>query len=738
MKNKIISFLLILAICSSFNVFALSEEEKYVLNDETDKIESVENTTVKIHESEEIREFDDKMCGLCWEFQEFSNTNILGGGTDISDEYKAIAKKLKNSFTLARVAGSPSSWYFYSDNVGPIKQRKSRKIKKFMWDLGDNAVIETSDSYVANFGPSEWIKAAYEINPDTEFIVTLNIVTADTLESQKTAAFFTAEEGVTVDGVDWGKIRKESGIEKPVKIAMYELGNEIPWSNFKYCSRQGYVDTVKAHIAAVREIDPNAKFAYCGAMIQNWETGPDGMDWRQWTYDVYPHIADECEYVTFHPYHSGTGLATYDKYLNNLTNDQLESAGKNAKHVYTEVAKWPGDTEGNSKFGYNFSQDPIMLDGALADAIFLNRMYMRDDVYGATYFLSTEYPNGCWGIFKMIDGKLRITGPGYMYNLYTHNTGGTVVNNEVEGSYLTDVNDDRCRFSVLAAKQGKDTLKLIIVNRSPYVKHNIDFEFENKYTLVEETTFTAPNINSYVCSEATNDIFKTVTEEKNIKNFTSYEMPNKTMTVLTLKSDKPFVYAGNEDESDGIPDAENKFDDMQGHWAENIVAAMNEKGIVTGNENGNFNPDGSITRAELAKILSLAAKAEISENPIPVFEDMTADSWYAPYVEAAYENGLIRGKSGKIFAPDDTVTMEELAAVAARIKGKNTVVSEIERENILRGFKFRNKISQWAENDVLIAVKCGALERLYENGNFDPNANATRAQAVSVINEIYR
>ena len=48
MKNKIISFLLILAICSSFNVFALSEEEKYVLNDETDKIESVENTTVKI------------------------------------------------------------------------------------------------------------------------------------------------------------------------------------------------------------------------------------------------------------------------------------------------------------------------------------------------------------------------------------------------------------------------------------------------------------------------------------------------------------------------------------------------------------------------------------------------------------------------------------------------------------------------------------------------------------------
>lgn len=738
MKSKIICLLLALLMCSPFNAFALSDEEKYVLNDETDKIESVEDTTVKIYESDAIREFDNKMCGLCWEFQDFSDTNILGGGTELSEEYKNMAKKIKNAFTLARVSGSPSSWYFYSDNVGPLKERKSRKLKEFMWDLGDKAVIETENTRVGAFGPAEWVKAAYEINPDTEFIVTLNIVTADALESKKTAAFFTAPEGVLVDGVDWGKIRKESGLENPVKIAMYELGNEIPWSSFANCDRDEYVKTIKAHMAAVREIDPEAKFAYCGAMIQNWETGPEGMDWRQWTYDVYPQIADECEYVTFHPYHSGTAIAHMEKYFDILSNDQLAAAGKNAKQVYTEVAKWPDDTDGNSMFGYGFSQEPIALDGALADAMFLNRAYMRTDVYGATYFLSTEYPQGCWGVFKMIDGKLRVTGPGYMYNVYTNNTGGDVVNHEVVGSELTDVKSNNCRFNILAAKQGKDTLKLILVNRSPYVKHNISFEFENNYTLVEETTFTAPNINSYVCSDATNDIFKTVTEERNIKNFTSYEMPNKTMTVLTLKSDKPFNETTDDTEFGEDTITENKFSDMTGHWATSEVAKMTEKGVVNGDENGKFNPDENITRAELAKMLALVTETEIPKESVKLFDDVSTDAWYAPYVEASYANGLIRGKPGKIFAPNDNVTMEELAVIAARIKGTGETVSSLEEENILRGFKYRDKISSWAKKDIITAVKSGALLKLYENGNFDPTESATRAQAVSVISRICR
>lgn len=176
---------------------------------------------------------------------------------------------------------------------------------------------------------------------------------------------------------------------------------------------------------------------------------------------------------------------------------------------------------------------------------------------------------------------------------------------------------------------------------------------------------------------------------------------------------------------------------MDGHWASGIVAKLAENGVVSGDENGKFNPDSDITRAELAKILALASGVEISENPQKLFSDVSVDSWYAPYVQAAYSAGLMRGKSGGVFAPDEKVTLQELAAVAARKADKSITVTETEKENILRGFVYRDRISDWAMEDVLIATKSGALNRLYENGLFDAKANATRAQTVSVISRIY-
>lgn len=92
-------------------------------------------------------------------------------------------------------------------------------------------------------------------------------------------------------------------------------------------------------------------------------------------------------------------------------------------------------------------------------------------------------------------------------------------------------------------------------------------------------------------------------------------------------------------ESSGFPDA-------KGHWAEGWIAALRERGIVNGYEDGTFLPDQNITRAEAAKIVNgalgrqpdpnLDLEALGLKNP---FVDVREDAWYyANVMEATVEH----------------------------------------------------------------------------------------------------
>ena len=56
------------------------------------------------------------------------------------------------------------------------------------------------------------------------------------------------------------------------------------------------------------------------------------------------------------------------------------------------------------------------------------------------------------------------------------------------------------------------------------------------------------------------------------------------------------------------------------------------------------------------------------------FSDVPEDAWFYGAVADAYEAGLVKGKSGTVFAPDDNVTRAEVAAMLSRLDG--TDVSE--------------------------------------------------------------
>jgi hypothetical protein len=53
-----------------------------------------------------------------------------------------------------------------------------------------------------------------------------------------------------------------------------------------------------------------------------------------------------------------------------------------------------------------------------------------------------------------------------------------------------------------------------------------------------------------------------------------------------------------------VPDAQNKFSDMAGHWAESYVSSAVSKGWVDGYPDGTFLPQQTITRAEAMKLVN--------------------------------------------------------------------------------------------------------------------------------------
>lgn len=105
------------------------------------------------------------------------------------------------------------------------------------------------------------------------------------------------------------------------------------------------------------------------------------------------------------------------------------------------------------------------------------------------------------------------------------------------------------------------------------------------------------------------------------------------------------------------------------------VEYLYEKGILSGDPSA-FQPTRPVTRAELAKMIVLAAELAVDETATTVFKDVKADNWAAPYIAAAHQAGYLVGDKGK-FRPQDTVTRAEMATVMHRVLGKKVVVNEV-------------------------------------------------------------
>ena len=116
--------------------------------------------------------------------------------------------------------------------------------------------------------------------------------------------------------------------------------------------------------------------------------------------------------------------------------------------------------------------------------------------------------------------------------------------------------------------------------------------------------------------------------------------------------------------------SKNDFSDVSvDKWYNNAVSTLCNMGVIGGYADGTFRPDAPISRAEFAKI-AVSFTQNNGSAVYNYFTDVKTTDWFAPYVTAAKDAGLIEGYSDGSFKPESKITRAEACAIVNRTLGR--------------------------------------------------------------------
>lgn len=179
------------------------------------------------------------------------------------------------------------------------------------------------------------------------------------------------------------------------------------------------------------------------------------------------------------------------------------------------------------------------------------------------------------------------------------------------------------------------------------------------------------------------------------------------------------------------PEEKPLYNDIsESHWAYNAVRDLTEKKIISGDDNGNFLPENEIKREEFTKLIVALAGFDTSASK-DAFTDVDPQSWYAPFVNTAFKEGIIKGMADGSFGVGMPITREDMCVIIYNLLKKNGDIAEA------TGVKFADEddISDYAKEAISALGGIGAVNGK-DNNMFAPKAHATRAEAAQIIYNI--
>lgn len=198
-----------------------------------------------------------------------------------------------------------------------------------------------------------------------------------------------------------------------------------------------------------------------------------------------------------------------------------------------------------------------------------------------------------------------------------------------------------------------------------------------------------------------------------------------------------------------------QFSDIRGNlYEQDILAAANQYGIVAGDDQGRFNPNGQLTREQAVSMILEGLKQRLGANQVVVsatvnsapFPDVQTNRWSAAKIAWAKTAGIVAGDDRGRFNPTDPVSRAALMAMlsqALTYEVRSRYGPSVSLDQVLPPDPSRQSLSDlqghWAKAPIQRLESYGIASPNQEVGTaFRPNDAASRAFAAAAMVRLMR
>ena len=170
--------------------------------------------------------------------------------------------------------------------------------------------------------------------------------------------------------------------------------------------------------------------------------------------------------------------------------------------------------------------------------------------------------------------------------------------------------------------------------------------------------------------------------------------------------------------------AAGSYADTNGHWAESSIERWSAYGIIQGS-NGQFDPNGQLTCAQLATILAKLLKLPAAKDA--GFSDNKADAWYYDAINRCAAAGILNGNGDGTVTPEALISRERTMVMLGRALGIEPI-----REPDLTKYTDAAKVAPYAQGMVAAMIEAGIVGGVTAD-ELAPQDNINRASTVTIL-----
>jgi hypothetical protein len=170
------------------------------------------------------------------------------------------------------------------------------------------------------------------------------------------------------------------------------------------------------------------------------------------------------------------------------------------------------------------------------------------------------------------------------------------------------------------------------------------------------------------------------------------------------------------------------------NWYYQSVKYAVGRGLMNSTSKSTFSPNQASTRADLVYMLyqNEDAPAVSTSTRSVSFDDVSSSSWYSNAINWAAQNGVVSGKTSSTFDPNGSITREQLATILYRYSANNGKSVSNTSDYLVRNYADSNAISSYAKDAVCWACNNGLITGK-SSTKLDPKGTATRAELCTIV-----